>query len=49
MKISATIAQLRTTDLEGSIRFYTQRLGMTLAFRHEDFYAGTIPAAGHSI
>jgi catechol 2,3-dioxygenase-like lactoylglutathione lyase family enzyme len=46
MKISAAIAQLRTTDLEGSIRFYTQRLGMTLAFRHEDFYAGIDTGGG---
>ena len=40
MTIVAAIAQLRTTDLDGSIRFYVERLGMKLAFRHEDFYAG---------
>lgn len=40
MQISSAIAQLRTTDLEESIRFYTTKLGLTLEFRYEDFYAG---------
>jgi catechol 2,3-dioxygenase-like lactoylglutathione lyase family enzyme len=40
MKISSTIAQLRTTDLAASIGFYTSRLGFTLEFQHQDFYAG---------
>lgn len=40
MKIARVTAQLRTTDLEASIRFYTETLGMALAFRHQDFYAG---------
>ena len=40
MQISGVIAQLRTTDLEGSIRFYTTKVGLSLEFRHEDFYAG---------
>jgi catechol 2,3-dioxygenase-like lactoylglutathione lyase family enzyme len=40
MTIARAIAQLRSTDLEGSIRFYVERLGMRLAFRHGDFYAG---------
>lgn len=40
MTIQRAIAQLRTTDLDASIRFYVERLGMALAFRHEDFYAG---------
>jgi catechol 2,3-dioxygenase-like lactoylglutathione lyase family enzyme len=40
MRISRAIAQLRTTDLEESIRFYTTKVGFTLAFRYEDFYAG---------
>jgi catechol 2,3-dioxygenase-like lactoylglutathione lyase family enzyme len=38
--VRLVIAQLRTTDLAGSIAFYTQRLGLMLAFRHADFYAG---------
>jgi catechol 2,3-dioxygenase-like lactoylglutathione lyase family enzyme len=38
--ISSVIAQLRTTDLAGSIRFYTALPGFTLAFQYEDFYAG---------
>ncbi len=40
MKISGAVAQLRTTDLEGSIRFYTEVVGLELEFRYEDFYAG---------
>jgi catechol 2,3-dioxygenase-like lactoylglutathione lyase family enzyme len=40
MQISSVVAQLRTTDLAASIRFYTTLPGFTLAFRHEDFYAG---------
>ncbi|MGH8081903.1 MAG: VOC family protein, partial [Lysobacter sp.] len=37
---SGVIAQLRTTHLEQSIRFYTQTLGFVLDFRYGDFYAG---------
>ena len=40
MQISNVTAQLRTTDLAGSIRFYTALPGFTLAFQYEDFYAG---------
>jgi len=40
MQISNVIAQLRTTDLAGSIRFYTALPGFALAFQYEDFYAG---------
>jgi catechol 2,3-dioxygenase-like lactoylglutathione lyase family enzyme len=40
MAISSAIFQLRTTDLAGSIRFYTARVGLTLEFQYEDFYAG---------
>lgn len=40
MQISSVVAQLRTTDLAASIRFYTALPGFTLAFQHEDFYAG---------
>lgn len=40
MPISGVIPQLRTTDLDASIRFYTGMLGCALEFRHEDFYAG---------
>ena len=31
---------MRTTDLAASIRFYTTRLGFTLEFEYDDFYAG---------
>ena len=34
------IAQLRSIDLNESIGFYTQEIGMTLEFQYEDFYAG---------
>lgn len=40
MQISNVIAQLRTTDLAASIRFYTALPGFALAFQHDDFYAG---------
>jgi catechol 2,3-dioxygenase-like lactoylglutathione lyase family enzyme len=40
VQISNVVAQLRTTDLAGSIRFYTSLPGFTLAFQYEDFYAG---------
>lgn len=40
MRISGVIPQLRTTDLAKSIRFYTTKLGLTLEFRYQDFYAG---------
>jgi catechol 2,3-dioxygenase-like lactoylglutathione lyase family enzyme len=40
MRITSAIAQLRTTDLVESIRFYTTTVGLTLEFRYEDFYAG---------
>ena len=40
MQILSAVSQLRTTDLEASIRFYTTTLGLTLEFRHQDFYAG---------
>jgi catechol 2,3-dioxygenase-like lactoylglutathione lyase family enzyme len=40
MKVTDLIPQLRTTDLEASIRFYTEQLGFELAFRFKDFYAG---------
>ena len=38
--ISGVIAQLRTTNLADSIRFYTEKVGLTLDFQYEDFYAG---------
>jgi catechol 2,3-dioxygenase-like lactoylglutathione lyase family enzyme len=40
MAISSVITQLRTTNLGQSIRFYTEKVGLTLAFQYEDFYAG---------
>ena len=40
MRISGAIAQLRTTDLAESIRFYTTKVGLTLEFQYQDFYAG---------
>ncbi len=40
MRISGVITQLRTTDLAESIRFYTTKVGLTLEFQYQDFYAG---------
>jgi catechol 2,3-dioxygenase-like lactoylglutathione lyase family enzyme len=40
MPISGVIPQLRTTDLADSIRFYTTKVGLTLEFKYQDFYAG---------
>ena len=40
MPISGVIPQLRTTDLASSIRFYTEKLGLVLDSRYQDFYAG---------
>jgi len=34
------ITQLRTTDLDQALNFYTNTLGYNIAFRYEDFYAG---------
>lgn len=48
MQITNIVAQLRTTDLAASIRFYTTRLGFTLEFQYDDFYAG-VRAGGHVV
>ena len=37
--VSGVITQIRTTDIEESIEFYTS-LGFELDFRFQDFYAG---------
>ena len=34
--------QLLVSDIESSIRFYTDKIGFTLDFRYDDFYAGVI-------
>ncbi len=40
MTITAIVPQLRTTDMASSIRFYTEKLGFSVAFKYQDFYAG---------
>ena len=40
MQTSGVVAQLRTTNLAESIRFYTTKIGFTLEFLYNDFYAG---------
>lgn len=40
MKATRLVPQLRTTDLERAIVFYTETLGFALDFRYQDFYAG---------
>ena len=47
MPVTAIIAQLRTIDLERSVHFYTETLGLKLSLRYGDFYAG-IEAGDHS-
>src|SRR3954471_2897435 len=46
MGVITITPQLRTTSLESSIRFYTEKLGLELAFRHADFYAGIRAPSG---
>jgi catechol 2,3-dioxygenase-like lactoylglutathione lyase family enzyme len=46
MPVLTITPQLRTTDLDRSIRFYTERVGLELEFRHADFYAGIRSGAG---
>lgn len=40
VEIQELVPQLRTTDLERAIHFYTAKLGFVLSFRYQDFYAG---------
>ncbi len=40
MEIEELVPQLRTTDLDRAIRFYSKKLGFALSFRYQDFYAG---------
>lgn len=39
-RITGLAPQLRTTDLDASVRFYVQKPGFTLGFRWDDFCAG---------
>ena len=48
MQITNVIPQLRTTNLAESIRFYTTKLGFTLEFQYDDFYAG-VRAGSHVV
>src|SRR5580693_5301851 len=40
MAVTGIVAQLRTTDMASSIRFYTEKLGFSVEFTYQDFYAG---------
>ena len=40
MTVSGVIPQIRTTNLDESIDFYVSKLGLELAFKYNDFYAG---------
>ena len=40
MQITSIATQVRVTDLERALRFYTEVLGFEEEFRFEDFYAG---------
>src|SRR5690349_20475717 len=46
MGVITITPQLRTRDLDASIRFYTEKVGLELAFRHADFYAGIRAPSG---
>jgi catechol 2,3-dioxygenase-like lactoylglutathione lyase family enzyme len=46
MAVSKITPQLRTTDLDGSLRFYTEKVGLELEFRYADFYAGLRASGG---
>ncbi len=46
MAIRGIVAQLRTTDMASSVRFYTEKLGFSVEFLYQDFYAG-IRAGSH--
>ena len=47
MNVLTVTPQLRTTNLGDSIRFYTQKVGLQLQFRHGDFYAGIRASGGN--
>ena len=47
MQIVRVIPQLRTTNLAAAIEFYTAKLGFTLEFQYEDFYASV--RSGHQV
>ena len=40
MTITRISPQIRTTDLLSSINFYTEKLGFSVEFNYEEFYAG---------
>jgi catechol 2,3-dioxygenase-like lactoylglutathione lyase family enzyme len=46
MAVATITPQLRTTDLDRSVRFYTEQVGLELEFRHSDFYAGIRSSGG---
>ena len=48
MSITGITSQPRTADLESSIRFYVDTVGLELEFRYSDFYAG-LRAGEHGI
>lgn len=48
MTIKNIVPQLRTTDIDSTVRFYTEKLGFTVEFNYEDFYVG-LKAGDHMI
>jgi catechol 2,3-dioxygenase-like lactoylglutathione lyase family enzyme len=40
MAITGIVAQLLTTDMASSIRFFTEKLGFSVEFKYSDFCAG---------
>ncbi|HKP69111.1 MAG TPA: VOC family protein [Pyrinomonadaceae bacterium] len=48
MSIKKIAPQLRTTDMDSTVRFYTEKLGFAVDFNYEGFYAG-LSSGGHVI
>lgn len=40
MAITGIVPQLRTTDMESTVRFYVEKLGFSVEFNYQDFYVG---------
>jgi catechol 2,3-dioxygenase-like lactoylglutathione lyase family enzyme len=49
VSIRSITPQLRTTNLEATLQFYTAVLGFTETFRFQDFYAGVAVGVGEGV
>ncbi len=46
MRIASIVTQLRTTDLAGSLAFWSRVPGVSVGFVYQDFYAGLCAGDG---